>query len=166
MTYIQVTPIDINLLSINEKTTAAKTLTSEMASERKPFKYLAVSRPVDILPLLTDYQNIINDTSDQVQKELLRHEMYALSNFALSGEVVERQFYFILWEVYEEGVERDILRRSMEFMTRLASANIKIECNILDESKIVRLCNLVNNPAYTNIEETTFEPTIPLLNMD
>lgn len=164
MTYIQATPIDINLLSLNEKTTATRALTAEISSERKPFKFLAVSRPVDISPLLTEYQNIINDTVDQIQKELLRQEMYALSNFALSGEVVERQFYFILWEVYEEGIERDILKRSMEFMTKLTTGNnLNIKCNVLDESKIVRLCNLINNPAYANIEETTFAPSIPLL---
>lgn len=116
---------------------------------------------------MTNYQNIINDTANQTQKELLRHEMYALSNFALSGEVVERQFYFIFWEAYEEGIERDILKRSMEFMTKLTTGNnLNIKCNILDEGKIVRLCNLINNPAYANIEETTFEPHISLLKMN
>ncbi len=87
--------------------------------------------------------------------------MYSISNFALSGEVVERQFYIMLWEDYEEGIERDILKRAMEFSSKLESSSIK--CNILTENKIVRLCNLINNPAYTNIEDTSFEPTIPFL---
>ncbi|MGB4352647.1 MAG: hypothetical protein WBJ01_09710 [Tissierellaceae bacterium] len=161
ISYIQINPIDINLLSKREKQTLARTLTAELTSERKTFKFIAVSRPVDISPLLTEYQNIISNTTNQKQKELLRHEMYSISNFALSGEVVERQFYIMLWEDYEEGIERDILKRAMEFSSKLESSSIK--CNILTENKIVRLCNLINNPAYTNIEDTSFEPTIPFL---
>lgn len=161
ISYIQINPIDINLLSKREKQTLARTLTAELTSERKTFKFIAVSRPVDISPLLTEYQNIISNTTNQKQKELLRHEMYSISNFALSGEVVERQFYIMLWEDYEEGIERDILKRAMEFASKLESSNIK--CNILTQNKIVRLCNLINNPAYTNIEDTSFEPTIPFL---
>lgn len=161
ISYILINPIDINLLSKREKQTLARTLTAELTSERKTFKFIAVSRPVDISPLLTEYQNIISNTTNQKQKELLRHEMYSISNFALSGEVVERQFYIMLWEDYEEGIERDILKRAMEFASKLESSSIK--CNILSENKIVRLCNLINNPAYTNIEDTSFEPTIPFL---
>ena len=161
ISYIQINAIDINLLSKREKQTLARTLTAELTSERKTFKFIAVSRPVDISPLLTEYQNIISNTTNQKQKELLRHEMYSISNFALSGEVVERQFYIMLWEDYEEGIERDILKRAMEFASKLESSSIK--CNILSENKIVRLCNLINNPAYTNIEDTSFEPTIPFL---
>ncbi len=161
ISYIQINAIDINLLSKREKQTLARTLTAELTSERKTFKFIAVSRPVDISPLLTEYQNIISNTTNQKQKELLRHEMYSISNFALSGEVVERQFYIMLWEDYEEGIERDILKRAMEFASKLESSSIK--CSILTENKIVRLCNLINNPAYTNIEDTSFEPTIPFL---
>lgn len=161
ISYIQINPIDINLLSKREKQTLARTLTAELTSERKTFKFIAVSRPVDISPLLTEYQNIISNTTNQKQKELLRNEMYSISNFALSGEVVERQFYVMLWEDYEEGIERDILKRAMEFASKLESSNIK--CSILSENKIVRLCNLINNPAYTNIEDTSFETTIPFL---
>ena len=90
--------------------------------------------------------------------------MYSISNFALSGEVVERQFYIMLWEEYEEGIERDILKRAMEFLSKLEGSNIK--CSILSESKIVRLCNLINNPAYVNLEGTGFEREMPFLKLD
>lgn len=164
ISYIQINPIDINLLSKREKQNLARTLTAELTSERRSFKFIAVSRPVDISPLLTEYQNIISNTNNQKQKELLRHEMYSISNFALSGEVVERQFYIMLWEEYEEGIERDILKRAMEFLSKLEGSNIK--CSILSESKIVRLCNLINNPAYVNLEGTGFEREMPFLKVD
>ena len=162
--YIQINPIDINLLSKREKQNLARTLTAELTSERKTFKFIAVSRPVDISPLLNEYQNIISTSKDIKQKELLRHEMYSVSNFALSGEVVERQFHIMIWEEYEEGIERDLLKRAIDFTSKLESSNIK--CNILNQSKIVRLCNLINNPAYINTEVTSFELEVPLLKED
>src|SRR5699024_4365044 len=135
--------------------------TAELTSERKTFKFIAVSRPVDISPLLTEYQNILSNTSNQKQKELLRQEMYSISNFALSGEVVERQFYIMIWEDYEEGIERDILKRGIEFLSKLEGSGVK--ASILNQSKIVRLCNLINNPAYVNLEGTSFHVEMPIL---
>lgn len=159
--YIKINPISIDLLSEREKKQLCKTLTAELSSEQKPFKFLAVSRPVDISPLINEYTQIISNTSDQKQKDLLRNEMLVMSNYALSGDVVERQFYIMLWEKYEDGIERDMTRRCYEFVSKFESGNIR--CEILKEQDIVRLCNLVNNPAYANVEDTEFEATIPIL---
>ncbi len=159
--YVKINPISIDLLSEREKKQLCKTLTAELSSEQKPFKFLAVSRPVDISPLINEYTQIISSTSDQKQKDLLRNEMLVMSNYALSGDVVERQFYIMLWEKYEDDIERDMTRRCYEFVSKFESGNIR--CEILKEQDIVRLCNLVNNPAYANIEDTEFEATIPIL---
>lgn len=159
--YIKINPISIDLFSEREKKQLNKTLTAELSSEQKPFKFLAVSRPVDISPLINEYTQIIASTSDQKQKDLLRNEMMVMSNYALSGDVVERQFYIMLWEKYEEGVERDLSKRGYEFVSKFESGSIR--CEILKEQDIVRLCNLINNPAYSNIEDTEFEATIPIL---
>ncbi|PKM52462.1 MAG: hypothetical protein CVV02_01535 [Firmicutes bacterium HGW-Firmicutes-7] len=159
--YVQIPSIDINLLSKREKELLTRTLTAELSSERKEFKFLAVSRPVDVSPLIAEYQNIMVETNNQRQKELLRHEILSLGNYAISGEVVERQFYFMFWEKYEDGIERDILKRAMEFVSKFDGTGIKP--NILVENKIIRLCNLINNPAYTNTEDTTYESNVPIL---
>lgn len=161
LTYIKITPIDASLFSQREKSSITKTLTAELSAERKPFKILTVPRPADVSTLLNEYQNIFSNTTNQKQKELLRKEMNSLNDFALSGEEDERQFYVILWEDYTEGIERDLLKRTMEIASKFESSGIK--CNVLNKNKIARLCNLVNNPAYTNIEDSSFETTIPFL---
>lgn len=158
--YIKINPISIDLFSEREKKLICKTLTAELSSEQKPYKFLAVSRPVDISPLINEYTEIISNSSDQKQKDLLRNEMLVMSNYALSGDVVERQFYIMLWEKYEEDMERDISKRCYEFQSKFESGNI--HCEILKQKDIVRLCNLINNPAYSNIEDSEFEATIPL----
>ena len=165
--YIKISPISIDLLSDREKKSLTKQLTAELSAEQKPFKFLAVSRPVDISPLISDYTQLMTTTSNQKQKELLRNEMFVMSNYALSGDVVERQYYLMIWERYEEDIEHEISKRCYELSSKFESCGIS--CEILNQQDIVRLCNLVNNPSnsgafYTHLEEDGFEDTIPLLN--
>lgn len=160
MMYIKLSPISIDLLSEREKKSLTKQLTAELSAEQKPFKFLAVSRPVDISPLISEYSQLMANTSNQRQKEILRNEMFVMSNYALSGDVVERQFYIMIWECYEESVEREISKRCYELTSKFESCGIS--CEILNQQDIVRLCNLINNPAYSHIEDTSFNSSIPL----
>ncbi len=149
--YMKINPISIDLFSDMEKEQICRVLTAELSSIQKPFKFLAVSRPVDITPLVNEYTALLSETTDQRQKELLRNEMMVMSNYAVSGEVVERQFYIMLWTRFRAGIEQDLLKECREFCHKFESANIG--CEIISEHEIVRLCNLVNNPAYTHLEE-------------
>lgn len=149
--YIKINPISIDLFSDMEKEQICRVLTAELSSLQKPFKFLAVSRPVDITPLINEYTTLLSETTDQRQKELLRNEMIVMSNYAVSGEVVERQFFVMLWMKYREGIEPDLLKECHEFCHKFENANIG--CEVIKEHEIVRLCNLINNPAYTHLEE-------------
>ncbi len=161
MMYLRINPISVDLLSEREKRNMTRTLTAELSSERLPMKFLAVSRPVDISPLVSEYTQLMFTASPR-QKELLRNEMMVMSNYALSGEVVERQFYLVIWADATEDCERELSRRANDLCTRFDSGGVK--CDVLKSQDIVRLCNLINNPAYTHIEDGSFEASIPLLN--
>ena len=161
ISYIKIPSIDINLLSEREKENKANTLTAEFSAIDRVIKFLAISRPVDIAPLLSEYQQIYSSTSNLKQKELLKHEMQSISDFALSGEIVERQFYIMIWEKYQKGAEIDINKRATEIVSMFESASIK--SNILTEKDIIRLCNLINNPTFVNLEETIANQTMPFM---
>lgn len=161
MMYVKINPISIDLLSEREKKLLTKQLTAELSGEQKPFKFIAVSRPVDISPLINEYTQLLAETSNQKQKDLLRNEMMVMSNYALSGEVVERQFYIMIWDRYEENGEREISKRCYELVSKFESSGIS--CEILVQRDIVRLCNLINNPAYTYVEDGSFDATIPFI---
>ncbi|MEG0020839.1 MAG: hypothetical protein RR728_09850, partial [Oscillospiraceae bacterium] len=109
--YLRIHSISIDLYSKAEKNTLIKLLTAELSDTQYPFKFMAVSRPVDISPLISDMQAMLK-TADDKRKELLRQEILQMSGFALSGEIVERQFYISLWEKQEEGAEKDLLKRA------------------------------------------------------
>ena len=160
MCYLKLTPISIDLYSKTEKKNIIRTLTAEMSATQFPFKFIAVSRPIDISPLLSELHSLLM-TSDAKQREILKAEMIEMSNFAMGGDIVERQFYIVIWDKALDGMDRELIGRARLFAENFNGS--KITCEILNQQDIVRLCNLVNNPSYTQIEDNSFEAAIPLI---
>ncbi len=161
ISYIKVQPISLDLLSKGEKKTLTKKLTEEFSDMEHSFKFIAVSRPVDIAPLVNEYADLLSSSSDPIQKELLRNEIRITSEFSLSGEVVQREFYYMLWEKDGDYARDDLRKRANDFLLKLENAGLKSE--ILRKPEIIRLCNLINNPAFAAIEDTNIEPIIPII---
>ncbi|WP_339310868.1 hypothetical protein [Paenibacillus sp. FSL M7-0896] len=160
MSYVRIFPISLDLLSTSEKRMLISKLTAELSSFNYPFKFLAVSRPVDISPLISELSALLS-TADPKQKELLRQEMLEMNTLTLSGEVVERQFYLILWQRQNDGTERDLLDKAKRLAQHFEDGQVQTQ--LLKQQDIVQLCNLVNNPSYTHLETTEPENVIPFL---
>lgn len=158
--YLRIHAISIDLYSKSEKNVLIKTLTAELSDIQYPFKFMALSRPVDISPLITELGEMLKEAEDK-RKELLRQEILQMGGFALSGEIVERQFYIALWEKQEEGTERDLAKRASLLCEKFATGGVA--CDILTEKEIVRLLNLINNPSYTHLEDEETAASIPTL---
>lgn len=159
--YLKIDAVSIDLFSQREKEALTRRLTAELSGDQQTLKLIAVSRPVDISPLINEYAELLATSSNPKQKELLRKDTAAISNYALSGEVVERQFYITLWQRYEDDCEQDISRRTKDIKTVFESS--KVQCEILKEKDITRLCNLINNPANVHLEDMDISPTFPML---
>lgn len=159
--YLKIFPISMDLLSKRERKNFTKSLTAEISSEKEPIKFLAVSRPTDITPLLDQYQELLDHTDNTIQRDLLRQEIKEISRLTYYNEEVERQFYFCLYEKWEENKERDLKKRMEEFQSKFEINEVKTK--ILEETEIIQLCNLVNNPAVVLLEDENIEPTLPLL---
>lgn len=160
-TYIRIYPISPDLLSRREQKSLTRQLTAEMSAEPFKFGFMALSRPVDISPLIKEYSELLTESNDPIQKELLKSEMQAMSNYALSGDVVERQFYIKKWEKYSEGSENDLQKSAYNILGYFTTVNIN--CEILKEDDIVRLSNLITNPAYVHIESTNVRAAMPII---
>lgn len=124
---------------------------------------IALEEAALISPLIADMQGMLK-TADDRRKELLRQEILQMSSYALSGEIVERQFYISMWDRCEDGVEKDLFKRASLLAEKFTTNGIG--CDVLAEKEIVRLLNLVNNPSYTHLEDTEFEASIPMLKED
>lgn len=160
LVFIRIHAVSIDLYSKAEKYSLIRQLTAQLSDIQYPFKFMAVSKPVDISPVITDMQSMLKGADDR-RRELLRQEILQMSGFALSGEIVERQFYVSLWDQAGEGAEKELSRRAALFSEKFSGCGIP--CSLLGEKEIVQLLNMVHNPSYTHLEDAEFSPSIPLL---
>ena len=160
MMYLRIDSISIDLYSKNEKETLMKSLIAELSEIQYPFKFIAVSIPVDISPIISNMQEMIKFSNDK-QKELLKKEIIEMNNFALSGDIVERQFYLVIWEKYQEGIEKEINKKAMLLVEKFTINNIN--CEILNQREIMKFVNFINNPYYAHLEDTEFTKDIPII---
>jgi len=160
LVFLRIYSISIDLYSKSEKNMLIRQLTAELSDIQYPFKFMAVSRPVDISPLINDLTAMLKN-SDEKRKELLRQEILQMSSYALSGEIVERQFYISLWDKYEDGIEKDLYKRAALLAEKFTTNGIG--CEVIGDKEIVRLINLVHNPSYVHLEDAETAASIPLL---
>lgn len=160
-TYIKVQSVSMGLLSGEEKKIFIYTMTNVLSNETKPFRLLAIPRPVDISVLLDEYMDLYNNCTVPEQKELLKKDITQLAEFATSREVIERQFFIILWEKYREDIEGELLKRAKEWTEKLGECGVNAE--VLTQDAIMMLCNLFANPSYAHLEDNEYETSMPLL---
>ena len=160
MKYIRVFPIAMELFSDREQEILTQVLTSTLSGiPGLTFKFLAVSRPIDLSPVIGEHQEILSTSTNPKQRELLRKEIMELSAYALSGEAVERQFYFVLSgrEKYQEALEE----RAKKLMEAFTGNNI--EAQLLDRRQIIQLGYMVNHPQYVHVEGDDVLDAVPTL---
>ena len=137
------------------------TIVAEASKDKNPWILTAVSRPMDISHLINQYRQMREQTDNLVRKKLLKQEMDELQNKVGGGEAIERQFYLKIWEPLKDGVEDELLERARQMVSCYESIGITGE--ILKKPDIIRFCNLVHNPAYINSEDTSANPSVPVI---
>lgn len=163
LTYLRIHAISIELFSKSELRHIIAQLTAELQGITYPIKLLAIPRPVDISRMI-DHLSTMAAGSSGIRKKILRQELAQMNEYALGGDIIERQFFFCLWERVDDDAERILIQRTKELIERFSSRQIKLE--LLGQKEIVRLVNLVHNPSYMNIEDTDHQPYIPILNRE
>ena len=157
--YLKIDPISLDLLSEIEKNQKIRMFTAEFSGEKKPFKFFSISRPVDISNVTSYLDELLHNTTDQIQKRLLHDEMNAMTHFASGGQSVERLFYIILWEPYSSDAERELTARINVLEQKFLRCGT--ESHVCNQSDIIRLCNLFLNPNSAFFEDTDVVSYIP-----
>lgn len=157
---VQLEGLCLELFSRNELKALSRTLSTRLSTIHYPYKYLAVSRPVNISKALQEYEELCM-SADGGRRKLLKNEMAELADMVMSGETLERQHYIIIWNKVNLEDARDIAKRAGELKKILEDSGM--QAAVLDKKGYVRLCNLVNIPAYVHMEGTDIEETISVL---
>jgi dimeric dUTPase (all-alpha-NTP-PPase superfamily) len=161
--YIKLQPISIDLLSDSEKRILINTLTAELSSETKPFKFFAISQVVDMSKLKNQLYNVLNTTSDNIRRRLINEEITQIAGFALSGEIIERQFFVIVWERLTEDGELVLKRRATELAYKFQSCGVNAD--LLNQNRIYHLAKLFAHPqsGHLDSDDNEFSATIPII---
>ncbi len=161
ISYIRIQPPMSSLWSRKEKRMKTNTLVAEVSKDREPWTLTAVSRPMDISQLINQYKQIRDETDNPIRKRILKQEMNELQNKVGAGEAIERQFYIKIWTKNKEGAEVELFERARQIESSYQS--IGVVTHLLKKADIIRYCNLVHNPAYTNVEDSNVEPSFVML---
>lgn len=159
MMYLRIQPISIDLYSAAEKRSLGKQLTIEMSDICHPFKFMALSRPVNIVPLIETMKATSRNSSD-IQRELLGKEMKNLNEMTQSEDIVERQFYISIWDKTDAYNESDLGKRASTFAEKFTTCGVQAE--VIDEDDIVKLLNYFFTPNSTS-DETDFKSNVPFV---
>ncbi len=149
--FLRIYPISIELFTDREKEVLKNNLSVELSKEDLEFKFLSFSRPVDISPVLENLQLKLSETANTKRRELLRAEIKELTKYALSGEVVERRFYFQIY-AKDTTVGKRVLENKLNHI-KLAFSSATLKCEEVNDKEIIQICNLINNPRYVHLEE-------------
>lgn len=158
--YIKIEGLCLELHSKAEQRSLCKRLSSALSQVKRPYKYIAVSRPVDISKSIQMYDELIR-SADVNRKKLLRIEQRELADMVMSGETLERQHYVAVWDTTGRADERSITAAAQDLAKKFSENGVRAE--MLDKKGIVRLCNLVNIPSYVHIESADISDAITVL---
>lgn len=164
MCYIKIQPLNLYLLSNKEQELIIRQLSAELSSETKELKFFSIARPVDVGDLIEDLQEIANNCLDQIQKDLLKKHINETVRLTFTGEAVERQNFLIISEPIGDYAEKDLLKRGMELVNKLANCNVKSE--ILEEQYIIQLCSGFTNMNFAFKEDSDYEDYMPIIKWD
>ena len=99
--------------------------------------------------------------ADGGRRQLLLMEHTELTDMIMSGATLERQHYIAIWNSNKREDERQLIARAEELAKIYKDNGIPAE--VIYTQDIVRLCNLVNNPAYVHIECADIQDRLPVI---
>ena len=158
---LKINSLNMQLFSKKELINKIKDITSELSTKTKEFKMTSIARPVDVGSLIDFLRNILNNSTDSIQKRLLRENIRETLNLTLIGDAVERQNLLIISEVLTDNAEQEIQKRARELVQKFDNCGMKLE--ILNDQYLIQVCNSFTNMNVATKEDSDYQDYIPHL---
>lgn len=158
---LKINSINMQLFSNRELEQKVLELTTELSGIDKEFKMFSISRPVDVTGLVDELRERLNNADNTKLRMLLKRNIAETIRLTLTGEVVERQNFMIIFEEYGDNAEKDLQKRLMDLSNKYENCDIKTE--ILDESNLIQLCNSFLNINFAFKEDVDYDEKVPYL---
>lgn len=157
ITYLRLYFFNLELINTMERKALTDNLTAQFRSDGKDFTYSSLPRELDMDKYKQLLKEKYQNQRDLGKRRLLNIMMNQSLRLIMSGENYEHQHFVRIWELgtlsTRKSVEEKLGERIKEFEIRYKS--VGIDCEILQEPDIVKLCNLYGNGLHAGSEEVS-----------
>lgn len=157
--YLKVDGVCLELLSRQEQKALCRQVSAAFSLVRRPYKFSGVSRPADISKSLQSTASLRNRRSAAGKAPAVRRTV-PCEHGSFRRNHGARVLHCNLGQHSESGRAQHHISGAGY---RQEAERMRIGAELIDRNGIVRLCNLVNNPAYVHIESTNIDEAIALL---
>lgn len=159
--YLRIEPISLELLTPREQRAKGKQFSAEFSAIKTPYKFFSLSRPVDVSFMIDNFKNLQIGETDRKRRELMNEKIKEINAFTYSGEIIEHQFYMVIWAKNGKHAERDVHKLTNEVMARFKSLEMVVTpCK---DGEIAKLLNQFANPSYAHLENEEYKEYIPFV---
>ncbi len=151
---LNIKPQNFGLLSEQELESKMNSMSVEFANERYPYKILVLPKIVDITETIREQEDLKQKIQNNKFKEIIDNRIKFLLNFVSNKEIIENDFFLIIWEKETEKAKIELQKRANNWKSRLRNCELKSE--ILNKEEIISLIKVFNLPNYKE-EENDYE---------
>ena len=139
---------NFGLLSEKELVNRMNTMSVEFANERYPYKILVIPKIVDITETIKEQKELKQKVDNEIFREIIENRIDFLQNFVSDKEIIENDFFLIIWEKESEKAKIELQKRANNWKNRLRNCELKSE--ILNKEELIYLIKTFNLPNYKN----------------
>jgi len=158
---IRVQPVNLNLLSENEKKRKIKALEEVLNGLDFSFQIISIARPVDLDAYIANLDVMRSKEENQIKARLLSEYMAQAAAMTVGGEALDRQFYILLDQPASKKKQQDeavLIRRAAELVSSLTSADLT--SHLCNDDELRELLFIFTNPNQAAFERAPLTHTI------
>ena len=139
---------NFGLLSEKELVNRMNSMSVEFSNERYPYKILVIPKIVDITETIKEQEELKQKVDNEIFREIIENRINFLQNFVSDKEIIENDFFLIIWEKESEKAKIELQKRANNWKNRLRNCELKSE--ILNKEELIFLIKTFNLTSYKN----------------
>ena len=139
---------NFGLLSEKELVNRMNSMSVEFSNERYPYKILIIPKIVDITETIKEQKELKQKVDNVIFREIIENRINFLQNFVSDKEIIENDFFLIIWEKETEKAKIELQKRANNWKNRLRNCELKSE--ILNKEELIFLIKTFNLTSYKN----------------
>ena len=139
---------NFGLLSEKELVNRMNSMSVEFSNERYPYKILIIPKIVDITETIKEQEELKQKVDNVIFREIIENRINFLQNFVSDKEIIENDFFLIIWEKETEKAKIELQKRANNWKNRLRNCELKSE--ILNKEELIFLIKTFNLTSYKN----------------